>query len=386
MGRRGLIWLVAVISLLIAFFGSFELHSRGVSTVGGGDGTAQAATVRDQVVRALQQSYYLPINKAVLRAHGLHGVLQALHDPYTQYLSPHAYQLVVTEEQSRFVGVGMAFTHVRGGLAVTATLPGLPAAAAGLRPGDMITQIGLESLAPLSYDRDVRLLRGPVGSRVSLVVRRQHQPPRTLTLERTAVALPNVFSKSIRYHGRRYAYLRLPGFVDGVARRIREVAQQASRDHRAGLILDLRGNMGGLLDEAVDVADVFQGTGVVVALHGLHEPRHVYSADDRAVAHLPVAVLVDSSTASAAEVVAGALQRAHRAVVVGTRSFGKGTVQAVQPLKGGGALKLTVAVFSLAGGERVNRRGIIPDVRVVNRPFTQVDEVLRRALGVLAQK
>src|SRR6476619_4965191 len=113
MGRRGLIWLVAVVSLLIAFFGSFELHSRGVSTVGGA-GTAQAATVRDQVVQALQQSYYLPINKAVL---------QALHDPYTQYLSPHAYQLVVTEEQSRFVGVGMAFTHPPGGLAVTATLP-----------------------------------------------------------------------------------------------------------------------------------------------------------------------------------------------------------------------------------------------------------------------
>src|SRR6185437_8199888 len=143
MGRRGLIWLVAVVSLLIAFFGSFELHSRGVSTVGG-DGTAQAATVRDQVVRALQQSYYLPINKAVLRAHGLHGVLRALHDPYTQYLSPHAYQLVVTEEQSRFVGVGMAFTHAPGGLAVTATLPGLPAANAGLRRGDLITQIGLE--------------------------------------------------------------------------------------------------------------------------------------------------------------------------------------------------------------------------------------------------
>jgi carboxyl-terminal processing protease len=386
MGRRGLIWLVAVVSLLIAFFGSFELHSRGVSTVGGGDGTAQAATVRDQVVRALQQSYYLPINKAVLRAHGLHGVLRALHDPYTQYLSPHAYQLVVTEEQSRFVGVGMAFTHVPGGLAVTATLPGLPAAAAGLRPGDLITQIGLESLAPLSYDRDVRLLRGPVGSRVSLVVRRQHQPPRTLTLERTAVDLPNVFSRSIRYHGREYSYLRLPGFVAGVAERIREVAERASSDHRAGLILDLRGNMGGLLDEAVNVADVFQGSGVVVALHGLHEPRHVYSADDKAVADLPVAVLVDSSTASAAEVVAGALQRAHRAVVVGTRSFGKGTVQAVQPLQGGGALKLTVAVFSLAGGERVNRRGIIPDVRVVNRPFTRVDEVLRRALGVLAHK
>jgi carboxyl-terminal processing protease len=385
MGRRGLIWLVAVVSLLIAFFGSFELHSRGVSTVGV-DGTAQAATVRAQVVRALEQSYYLPINKAVLQAHGLHGVLRALHDPYTQYLSPHAYQLVVTEEQSRFVGVGMSLAHAKGGLVVTATLPGMPAAAAGLRPGDLITQIGLEPLTPLSYGRDLRLLRGPVGSRVSLVVRRHHQAPRRITVERAAVNLPNVFSTSIRYHGRRYTYVRLPGFVAGVARRIREVAERASSEHRAGLVLDLRGNMGGLLDEAVDVADVFQGSGVVVATRGLHQPRHVYSADDRAVAHLPVAVLVDSSTASAAEVVAGSLQRAHRAVVVGTRSFGKGTVQAVQPLQGGGALKLTVAVFSLAGGERVNRRGINPDVRVVNRTSTRVDEVLRRALGVLAQK
>src|SRR6478609_2147206 len=206
MGRRGLIWLVAVVSLLIAFFGSFELHS-----------------------------YYLPINKAVLQAHGLHGVLRALHAHYPQYLSPHAYQLVVTEEESRFVGVGMAFTHTPDGLVVSATLPGLPAATAGLRPGDLITQIGLEPLAPLSYGRDLRLLRGPVGSSVSLVVRRRHQAPRTLTLKRTAVDLPNVFSRSIRYNGRQYAYVRLPGFVAGVARRIREVAQRASSDDRAGL-------------------------------------------------------------------------------------------------------------------------------------------------------
>ena len=386
MGRRGLIWLVAVVSLLIAFFGSFELHSRGVSTVGG-DGTAQAATVRDQVVRALQQSYYLPINKAVLRAHGLHGVLRALHDPYTQYLSPHAYQLVVTEEQSRFVGVGMAFTHAPGGLVVSATLPGLPAATAGLRRGDLITQIGLEPLA------SAQLPQGPAAA--ARAGRQQGLTGRTPPPSGTAH--PHAGAEGRRPAQRVFEVDPLPRppvYLRAAARlrRRRRAADPGGRrsapasDHRAGLILDLRGNMGGLLDEAVDVADVFQDSGVVVATHGLHEPRHVYSADDRAVANLPVAVLVDSSTASAAEVVAGALQRAHRAVVVGTRSFGKGTVQAVQPLQGGGALKLTVAVFSLAGGERVNRRGIIPDVRVVNRPFTRVDEVLRRALGVLARK
>ena len=383
MGRRGLIWLVAVISLLVAFFGGFELHSKSVTPVGG-SGVAQAAILREEVLEALQQSYYLPINSNVLRQPNLSGVLKALHDPYTRYLSPHAYQLVVTEEQSRFVGVGMAVAHERRGLYVTATLPGLPADRAGIRPGDLITWIGTQHLEGLGYSRAVALLHGPMGSKVTVVDTHKGGTPRTLTLQRAAVDLPNVYVRSMRYHGRQYAYVRLPGFVQGVGQRIREAAERASSNHRAGLILDLRGNVGGLLDEAVEVADVFQRNGVVVRTHGLHDPLHVYSADDQAVGHLPVVVLVDRSTASAAEVVAGALQRAHRATIVGTRSFGKGTVQAVRPLQGGGALKLTVAVFSLAGGERVNQRGIRPDVHVVDLRSTRVDEVLRRAMQVLS--
>jgi carboxyl-terminal processing protease len=385
MGRRGLIWLVAVIALLVAFFGGFELHSKTVAPMGGA-GTAQAATLRAEVLQALQQSYYLPINSAVLRQPNVNRVLKALNDPYTSYLSPHAYQLVVTEEQSRYVGVGMAVTDAKGGLIVTATLPGMPAEQAGIRAGDLITWIGTQHLAGLRYGRAVGLLHGPVGSRVTMVVTHKGGTPETLRVERAAVDLPNVYARTIRFHGHEYAYLRMPGFVQGVGQRIREIAQRASSNHRAGLILDLRGNVGGLLDEAVQVADVFQRNGVVVSTHGLHEPLHVYSADDQAVGNLPVAVLVDSSTASAAEVVAGALQRAHRATIVGTRSFGKGTVQAVRPLQGGGALKLTVAVFSLAGGERVNRRGIKPDVHAVDRASTRVDEVVRRALQVLSQQ
>src|SRR3954454_20413771 len=165
MGRRALIWFVAAVSLVIAFLGGFELHTRTVSRMEG-PGTAQAATVRDEVVAALRQSYYRPLSPAALHAGDVRDVIRALHDPYTRYLSPHAYQLVVTSEQSSFVGVGLAFTHAPRGLVVTATLPGLPAAAAGLRPGDVITQIGLEPLAPLSYGNDLRLLRGPAGSRV----------------------------------------------------------------------------------------------------------------------------------------------------------------------------------------------------------------------------
>jgi len=385
MGRRALIWLVAAVSLVIAFLGGFELHTRTVSRVEG-PGTAQAATIRDEVVAALRQSYYRPLSPAALKAGDVRDVIRALHDPYTRYLSPHAYQLVVTSERSSFVGVGLALTRARGGLLVTGALPGLPAARSGIRAGDVIRQVGARLLTHVRYGRAVDLLQGPAGGRVALVIRRKGVAgPVHVTLVRRAVDLPIAFTRSIAYRGRRYTYVNLPGFVQGAGARIRQIAERATHQHRAGLILDLRGNVGGLLDEAVSVADVFQPSGVVVAIHGLHQPSHVYEADNTAVGHLPVVVLVDGSTASAAEVVAGSLQRAQRAQIVGTRSFGKGTVQAVHPLEGGGALKLTVAVFRLAGGERVNRRGIVPDVHVRQTSGSGRDDVLDAALRVLAR-
>jgi carboxyl-terminal processing protease len=385
MGRRMLIWLVAAVSLVIAFLGGFELHTRTVSRMEG-PGAAQAATIRDEVVAALRQSYYRPLSQAVLHAGDVRGVIRALHDPYTRYLSPHAYQQVVTTERSSFVGVGLALTRTHGGLLVTGALPGLPAANNGIRPGDVIRQVGGRRLAHLRYARAVDLLQGPAGGHVSLVIRRAGMArPIRVTLVRRAVDLPIAFTHSIPYAGRHYAYVKLPGFVEGSGGRIRQIAERATQEHRAGLILDLRGNVGGLLQEAVAVADVFQPHGVVVAIHGLHQPPHVYEADNTAVSDLPVVVLVDGSTASAAEVVAGSLQRAQRAEIVGTRSFGKGTVQAVRPLEGGGALKLTVALFQLAGGEAVNRRGIMPDVHARDTPATARDDVLAAALRVLAR-
>src|SRR5947209_5515901 len=385
MGRRVLIWLVAAVSLVIAFLGGFELHTRTVSKMEG-SGTAQAATIRDQVVAALRQSYYRPLTPAALHAGDVRDVIRALHDPYTRYLSPHAYQLVVTSEQSSYVGVGLALAGARGGLLVTGVLPGLPAAESGIRSGDVIRQVGPRVLAHIRYGRAVDLLQGPAGKRVSLVIARRGTPhPVRVTLVRQAVDLPIAITRTIRFHHRRYTYVNLPGFVRGAGARIRQIAEEATHRHMAGLILDLRGNVGGLLDEAVAVADVFQPTGVVVAIHGLHQPSHVYEADNTAVGHLPVVVLVDGSTASAAEVVAGSLQQAQRAEVVGTRSFGKGTVQAVHPLEGGGALKLTVAVFQLAGGEAVNRRGITPDVHVRETSGSGRDDVLAAALRVLAR-
>jgi carboxyl-terminal processing protease len=387
MGRRTLIWLVAAAALLIAFFGGFELHSRSVSHVAGLAPDAQAATVRDEVVTALQHSYYRPLTPKVLDAPTLHGVLSALGDPYTQYLGPAAYERLLANEQSSFSGVGLALTHARGGLLVTITLPGMPASKGGIRAGDLIVAIDGRRLSDVSYESAVELLHGAPGSTVSVTAKRPGRAqPLRLTLARRAVQLPIVFRRTVRFLGHRYEYLRLPGFVAGAGDRVRRIAQLARRDHRAGLVLDLRGNVGGLLDEAVQVTRVFQDRGVVVSTRGLHEPMQIYLARDVAVSRLPMVVLVDGSTASAAEVVAGSLQRAGRAIVVGSRSFGKGTVQAVQPLERGGALKLTVAVFRLAGGTRVNRRGVTPDVSAVDRPATREDDALMAALRALASR
>ncbi len=386
MGRRTLIWLVAAVALLVAFFGGFELHSRTVSHVGLAP-DAQAATIRDEVVTALQNSYYRPLAPRVLDAPTVHGVLSALGDPYTQYLSPAAYRRLLANEQSSFSGVGVALTHARGGLLVTIRLPGMPASNGGIRVGDLIVAVDGRRVRDLSYQAGVELLHGAPGSTVTVTVRRPgSSKPLDLTLVRRAVRLPIVFQRTVRYHGESYEYMRLPGFVAGAGDSVRRIAQSARRNHRAGLVLDLRGNVGGLLDEAVQVTRVFQDSGVVVTMQGLHEPMQIYSAGEVAVSRMPMVVLVDGSTASAAEVVAGSLQRAGRAIVVGSRSFGKGTVQAVQPLERGGALKLTVAVFRLAGGTQVNRRGVMPNISAVDRPATRADDALMAALRALAAR
>jgi carboxyl-terminal processing protease len=384
MGRRTQIWLVAAFALVVAFFGGFELHSRQVAKVATPTpDTRPKVTLRDEVVAALQESYYRPLSVAAVRASTVRDVLRALEDPYTEYLPPFAYQDLVAREQNSFTGVGLALSSAPNGLAVVAALPGLPGSRAGIRAGDVITHINDRPISGLRYRNAAALLRGRPESAVKLRLRRPGQEAMDVTLVRRRLTLPVVLKRTVRTAGNVYQYARLPQFVKGSGGAVRKLAERTARMKRGGLILDLRGSVGGLLDEAVEVVRVFQGRGVVVTTHGVNEPTQVYSAVGNPVRGLRVVVLVDGSTASAAEVVAGALQRAGRATVVGVRSFGKGTVQAVRPLADGSALKLTVAVFRLAGGVPVNGRGVSPEVRAFDLPSTPVDEAMRTALQVL---
>jgi carboxyl-terminal processing protease len=385
MGRRALIWLAAAVAVGAAFGAGFEVHTRTLSSSGS---SAHRGPLRAQVLAELEGHYYAPLPRGISHEPTVRTVIRALHDPYTQYLDPAEYRDLVESQEGGYAGVGLALARGRDGLVVRALLPGLPAYKAGIQPGDVITAVDQTDLQGVPYREAVGLIHGNAGTLVQLsVVRRGQHSPLLLTLERQPVRVTRVRAHTIGGGGKRFMYIRVPAFVDGSAGDIRHFVQAAARSHLRGVILDLRGNLGGLLSEAVATARVFVDQGVIVTTGSITEQQQTLVADGTAVRGAPrVAILIDGTTASAAEVVAGAIQRVlplSRVVVVGSRSFGKGTVQAVHPLPNGGALKLTVAVFTLAGGADVNGRGVRPDLLGPDRPQTDVDETLQVALTTL---
>jgi carboxyl-terminal processing protease len=378
-GHRIFVLALAAVVLGASFAVGFELRARSLSQP---VAAPPPAPLRAQVLTDLKEHFYRTLPAAAYRAATVAGMIRALKDPYTRYLPPNAYDQLRSAETGRYPGVGLALAREQRGLRVTASFPGFPGRQAGIRPGDVITTIDGTSLASLSYRRALNLIGGRAGSRMQLrIVRQGRDHPLSLTLVRRPIALPYVSSHLIRFRGLRVCVIRLLGFPATAGARVRAIAERASRRHEP-VILDLRGNPGGLLSQAVAVVRVFARSGLVVTTRGLHEPARQFVADGTAVGRLRIAVLINGGTASAAEVVAGALHADAGAVVVGRPSYGKGTVQAVEPLVGGGALKLTVARFTLRGGLVVEGRGISPTIMVDARPGP-ADRVLLAALRAL---
>jgi carboxyl-terminal processing protease len=379
-GHRPLALAVLGAALLAAFAVGFEVRSQSLSHTT----PPPRSSLRTQVLADLESYYYTALPRAAYRSRSVAGVVRALHDPYTRYLPPSAYRQLRSAESGTYSGVGLALEQERRGLLVTASIPGLPGRAAGIRPGDVITTIDGTSLASLSYRRALDLMSGRTGQVVHLRIIRGNGRPVTLTLVRRPIELPYVSSRVIDYHGMRVCVIRLLSFPATAAAQVRQIAARAAGRGEA-VILDLRGNPGGLLAQAVAVVRVFAQKGVVVATRGLHEPPREFVADGTAVGRLRLAVLINGRTASAAEVVTGALRADAGAIVVGRRSYGKGTVQAIEPLVGGGALKLTVARFTLPGGVVVEHRGIRPDIAVSAR-YGPTDRILDAALRALRRR
>jgi len=349
-------------------------------------------TVVDQAVDQVLHDYYVPLQRSTVDDHSLAGLVAGLGDRFSSYLTPQEYHDFTTSAAQQFQGIGVTVLSNKLGLEVTQVFAGSPAAKAGLLGGDIITTAGGKSLAGKTEAAGSALIKGRSGTAILLGVRHAGRI-RQVSVTRAEVHIPVVASVLRTYHGKKIGDVALATFSSGAHAEVRAAVDRMLKQGARGIVFDLRHNGGGLVVEARLIASVFLPDGPIVTTRGRTQPTVTLTAVGDAIPKsIPVAVLVDKDTASAAEIVSGALQDRHRATIVGTHTFGKGVFQQVTPLSNGGALDITVGEYflpsgrNLGGGGIKQGAGITPDVPVAAQPTPGSDPALNAGLGVVAAK
>jgi carboxyl-terminal processing protease len=353
----------------------------------------QQAQVYQEAVDLIQDDYYRPVDRKQLLDKSLGAAVKSLDDQFSNYFSPKDYSTFQEATSGQFEGVGMTVEQAKKGLRVMTVYAGSPASRGGLKSGDIITEVNGRSIAGNSSEASTAKIKGPAGTPVTLTVTGGAGGERKLTIKRAQVDIPAVESSMERDGSKKIGHVRLAGFTSGAHGEVRQAVDKLLKQGADGIVLDLRDNGGGLLNEAVLVSSIFIPDGRVVSTKGRARPEQVYDATGGAIpADVPVAVLVNRQSASASEIVTGALQDRHRATVVGTRTFGKGVFQEIEPLTNGGALDITVGEYFLPSGRNIGGGGvakgdgITPDVKAQDNPKTKPDEGLDAAVKVVAGK
>lgn len=344
-----------------------------------------------EAAEAIEDMYYRPVGTTELGNSSLQGMVRELRrrhdDRFSEYFSPESLQAFNEQIEGRFSGIGLTVVEVKQGLRVASVFPRSPAQQAGIVPGDTIVSVEGESIAGESSSEATKKIKGPEGTQVTIgVLDGKSGKVRRLTLTRAEVTLPNVSRHVEKMDGHELGYVRLLSFSEGAHAQLAGAVQKVEEEGAEGIVLDLRHNPGGLLDEAVLCASLFLSEGeVVVSTKSRTQGESVHETSGERITSLPVVVLIDGGTASAAEILTAALADDGGADVVGTRSFGKGVFQEEQSLSNGGALKLTVGeYFTPEGINLAESHGIHPDVKAQDNPKTATDEAQQRAFGVLA--
>ncbi|MGB1234396.1 MAG: S41 family peptidase [Planktomarina sp.] len=322
------------------------------------------------IFERIRQGYVEPVDEKALIEAAIDGMLTSL-DPHSSYLSADDAADMQVQTRGEFGGLGIEVTQEEGFVKVVTPMDGTPADKAGILPGDFITHVDGQGLLGLTLTDAVDLMRGPVGSDILITIVRDDVPePFDVTLTRDTIKLTAVRDRTVgetvvlrvsTFNDQTY-----PNLADGIARQVEEAG---GIENVEGFVIDLRNNPGGLLDQAIMVSDAFLTKGEIVSTRGRdtgNGGRYNAKPDDLAQGK-PIVVLINGGSASASEIVAGALQDHRRAVVVGTKSFGKGSVQSVRPLPGGGAMRLTTARYYTPSGRSIQALGISPDI-VVEQP------------------
>jgi carboxyl-terminal processing protease len=341
--------------------------------------------LRAEVVEMIEENFYRPVDEDKLDDASLKGMVESLGDQYSHYLTPDEAQQFRESVSGEFEGVGMNVEEDRRGLKVLRVFDGSPARKAGIREGDVIIAVNGRSIAGVNSEVATGRIKGPSGTSVRLeVLTPGDERSRTETVERARIEVPVASGRIVERDGRRVGVVELLSFSSGAHGELRRQVDNLLEQGAEGIVLDLRGNGGGLLSEAVLVSSVFVEDGKIVSVRGRARAERVEDAEGDAIdADIPLVVLVDGGSASASEIVTGALRDRGRATVVGTHTFGKGLVQEVEQLSNGGVLDLTVANYYLPGGETIGPDGIQPQVRARDLARTDRDEALPVALDTL---
>jgi carboxyl-terminal processing protease len=344
-----------------------------------------------EAAELIEDNYYRPVGSTELGNSSLQGMVRELRkrhgDRFSEYFSPESLESFDQAIEGHFSGVGLSVVPVKRGLRAVQVFHASPADRAGIAAGDTIVSVDGDSIAGESSSAATNRIKGPEGTEVTVGVRdAKSGEVRQLRLTRAEVALPNVSSRIETVNRRKLGYIRMLSFSEGVHAQLANAVRKVEREDAEGIVLDLRGNPGGLLEEAVLSASLFLPVGqVVVSTDSRTQGHSVHKASGDPLPKRPLVVLIDRNTASAAEILTAALADDAGAPVVGTRSYGKGVFQEEKGLSNGGALKLTVGEYFTPDGVNLARsHGIHPDVEASDDPETPADEGKERALGVLA--
>jgi carboxyl-terminal processing protease len=345
-----------------------------------------------EAVETVEDNYFEEVDARTLEDSSIDGMVRELRkrydDRFSHYFTEDQLEEFEAATSGRFSGVGLTVNEVPRGLRVADVLPDTPAERSGIEPGDVIVAVDGESIAGVPSNVSAARIKGPAGTEVALrLIPVDGGKAREVVVERADVRVPAVDGELRRVDGHDVAYVRFASFSEGAHGELRQTIERLYREGAEGLVLDLRANGGGLLNEAVLSTSVFVDEGTVVSTESRTQGERDYEAVGDAIDPRPTVVLVNRDTASAAEILTAALKNYDLATVAGTRTFGKGTFQEVIRLEEGGALDLTIGQYLTADGSSIAGEGVKPEVRTEDDPDTpSEDEALERALTVLQQR
>ena len=341
-----------------------------------------------EVLETIQNEYVEDVDQAEAMDSAINGLLQSL-DPYSFYMNQEIFEESQSETTGEFGGLGIEVSMEAGVVKVIAPIDDTPASRAGIKAGDYIVKINAEQVRGKTLMEAVNLMRGPVGTSIEITVRRKGlKKAKIFKITREIIEIKSVISKLV---DNKVGYLRLRAFNQNSSDQLKKEISKIEKNKKlVGYILDLRNNPGGLLTQAVEISDLFLNDGEIVSTKGKknRENRKFFARKGDRIKGKPLIVLINNGSASASEIVAGALQDQKRAVLLGETTFGKGSVQSIIPLKNKGALRLTISKYYLPSGKSISEVGVLPDIKIEEKGEefsinTETDNQLNYAIKLL---